>query len=91
MRQARGTRDVAPAFKVLTIRGKTQKKPHKELMVSKMAGFRLQVPPYATEAKTGCREGVSFGEELARIWMGKGNFQMKVTNLEKSWHGRIRG
>lgn len=45
MRQARGTRDVAPAFKVLIIRGKTQKKPHKELMVSKMAGFRLQLPP----------------------------------------------
>lgn len=27
------------------------------------------------------------GGELTRVWMGRGNFQMKVTALEKSWHG----
>lgn len=39
-----------------------------------MAGIRLQMPPRATEAKTGFREGVRFGWEGEEGLNGKGKF-----------------
>lgn len=48
-----------------------------------MAGIRLQMPPWATQAQTGFREGARFGWEAEEDLNGEGKFQMKATVLGK--------
>lgn len=85
-RHASDTQAVAPAFAALTVKVESTGETHEWRTAEQDGWDQTANPPWATEAKTGFREGARFGWGAAKGLNGEWKFSDESDSRQKN-HG----